>query len=128
MQESTNSYAGDCADTLPVSLSVLEESTEGDEELRNEMIEAFLSDMNKSFTTLKQAVAEEDFQQVRAEGHALKGSALYFGADRFERLAENLEQVSKRGDKSEIESAIEDCQIEYRRITRFFEALLESEG
>lgn len=127
MQESTSSFTHS-EETPPIKLSVLDESTEGDEELRLEMIEAFLSDLNKSFTNIDQSLGAGDFQQVRAEAHALKGSALYFGADRFERLAENLEQVSKRCDQNEIESAVEDCQVEYRRITRFFEALIESEG
>lgn len=126
MQESKSSFI-DSGDTPPIKLSVLDESTEGDDELRREMIEAFLSDLNKSFIIIDQALADGDFQQVRAEGHALKGSALYFGADRFERLAENLEQVSKRCDEDEIESALEDCLVEYRRITHFFEALIESE-
>jgi len=127
VQESTSSFTHS-EETPPIKLSVLDESTEGDEELRLEMIEAFLSDLNKSFTNIDQSLGAGDFQQVRAEAHALKGSALYFGADRFERLAENLEQVSKRCDQNEIESAVEDCQVEYRRITRFFEALIESEG
>ena len=127
MQESTSSFTHS-EETPPIKLSVLDESTEGDEELRLEMIEAFLSDLNKSFTNIDQSLGAGDFQQVRAEAHALKGSALYFGADRFERLAENLEQVSKRCDQNDIESAVEDCQVEYRRITRFFEALIESEG
>ena len=48
MQESKSSFI-DSGDTPPIKLSVLDESTEGDDELRREMIEAFLSDLNKSF-------------------------------------------------------------------------------
>ena len=83
MQERTSSFTNS-EETPPIKLSVLDESTEGDEELRLEMIEAFLSDLNKSFTNIDQSLGAGDFQQVRAEAHALKGSALYFGADRFE--------------------------------------------
>ena len=104
----------------PVNMEVLNESTDGDVELKKEMIEAFFDDLEASFSSIEKSFQSGRLQAVASEAHTLKGSAPYFGADVFTELAVDLETVSKRGDMKEAREAYEACYAEYQKIVEFF--------
>jgi CheY-like chemotaxis protein/HPt (histidine-containing phosphotransfer) domain-containing protein len=110
----------------PIKISVLTEATDGDSELQKEMIEAFRDDLKTSFAKIERALERGSLRDVSAEGHALKGSAPYFGADRFADLADTLEEASKRCDMEQTKAAFEACRAEYQKILTFFETFTGS--
>lgn len=112
-------------DVPPIKISVLIEATDGDRELQQDMIEAFRDDLGISFAKIEEALRRGNLLAVSGESHALKGSAPYFGADRFTELADLLEKAGKRRDREGALVAFEACHAEYQRILRFFENLSE---
>ncbi|MBL4726430.1 MAG: response regulator [Rhizobiaceae bacterium] len=73
-------------------------------EMLPELIETFITHARGRFLKIVAAAEKMDLVQLEAEAHALKGSAVTFGAVRLHQLASDLEQASKSGDETFIEN------------------------
>ncbi len=73
-------------------LEQLEEMTDGDPELKKEIIEAFFECGDECLTDLEQSITGENLAW-KEKAHALKGIALNFGATRVAELSASAEEA-----------------------------------
>ena len=72
-----------------INVEQLDEQTMGDKELRNEIIELFLTQARESFRIIS---GSNDVKAVRIAAHTLKGTARSLGAFGLASLAAEIEQ------------------------------------
>lgn len=75
----------------PVNFSYLEEYTDGDQEMMDELIEAFLETTSEGMAELQRGVEAEDTAVWTKAAHKLKGSAGYLGAEEMKALCAKAE-------------------------------------
>ena len=92
------------------------EIASGDDDLITELIQAFRSDAMGRIQRIQGAVAAGDFSRIRAEAHAIKGSARQVGADAVADRCQELERVAQAGNASlaaelwfRVQEALEDA-------------------
>lgn len=85
--------------TLPDELRMLVEL--GDADTVREVILVFQSDTEVRIRKIKNGLAEGDAPAVRAEAHAIKGSAGQVGAAHFSQLCREVEAAALRQDLAE---------------------------
>ncbi|MEB1806719.1 MAG: Hpt domain-containing protein [Bacillaceae bacterium] len=76
-----------------------------DKDLKD-LIPGFMENRKKDIETMKFALSEEDFEQVRMIGHRMKGFGSGYGFEFITELGKQLEEGAKEGDKLKIEGAI----------------------
>ena len=89
---------------------------DGGEFLR-EMITIYLQDTPQRLAELEQALARQDAASLVRPAHSIKGSSGNFGAHRFAKLAEDIEQQGKAGDLAAAVATYPTLQSEYARVT-----------
>jgi HPt (histidine-containing phosphotransfer) domain-containing protein len=86
---------------LPDTLREIEEA--GDDSIVLELIDSFQSDTASRFERLHNAVARLDAATVRAEAHAMKGSARQMGAEALGALCQAVEAGAPKLNWPELE-------------------------
>ncbi len=81
-----------------LDLSMIQEMTEGDEELVRELASLFLEELDEQRAVLDEGLANDAAAQVRRGAHTIKGAAANFGAEPLRALAAALESLAKKGD------------------------------
>ncbi|MDE5411800.1 Hpt domain-containing protein [Alkalihalobacterium chitinilyticum] len=76
-----------------------------DKDLKD-LIPGFMENRKKDIETMKFALSEEDFEQVRMIGHRMKGFGSGYGFEFITDLGKQLEEAAKEGDKLKIEGGI----------------------
>ena len=107
--------------TLPEELQMLADI--GDAETVREVIAVFQSDTEKRIRRIRSAVAAADAPQVRAEAHAVKGSAGQVGAMHVSSLCRQIEAAAIKQDLAtaggllpELEAAFQTVRAAMSRI------------
>jgi len=114
--------AGDAAKTLKdgaedlIDTASLLARVEGDMKLLKELVELFQRDLPKLFSELQDAVTRRDAKALESAAHALKGSVGNFAARPAVEAALRLEQMGRRGDLTEAESAFQALAQEIERL------------
>ena len=83
-----------------------------------EMIADFTTDTAARLQRLRRAAANADSSRVRAEAHAIKGSAREMGADAIARLCLEIEQKAPGPDASNIQDRIVELEARFGEISR----------
>ena len=87
-------------DTTILDHSALKQMTEDTSaEMLPELIDTFITHARGRFVKIIAAAKKLDWVQLESEAHALKGSAVTFGAVRLHQLASDLELASKNRDE-----------------------------
>jgi two-component system sensor histidine kinase/response regulator len=105
---------------LPVDLRRLKDLSGGDRDFEHEIIDLFLKDTSLHLARLETAIKEEDPPSVEASAHSIKGAAANMGAEKFRKLAHELELKGKAGD---LHGAMEDfahLKSAFEEVERFF--------
>ena len=114
--------AGDAAKTLKdgaedlIDTASLLARVDGDMKLLKELVELFQRDLPKLFSELQDAVTRRDAKALESAAHALKGSVGNFAARPAVEAALRLEQMGRRGDLTEAESAFQALAQEIERL------------
>ena len=74
-------------------------------ELR-ELAPRFLAHRRGDADRMREAIDRQDFETVRAIGHAMKGSGSAYGFDDITTLGAELERLAKAGDAGALEGAV----------------------
>ncbi len=82
------------------------EGCEGDEELLQTLIEAFLKESKILIPQLRTAVAKRDATEINGVAHTIKGALLALSAPASAALASDLEQLARSGDLTGIDKAL----------------------
>lgn len=77
----------------PIDLSLLKQYAHGDEEILNELIEAFYTETQKALTELNAGKDIEDSKRWTEAAHKIKGSAGYVGADKLRKLSADAQKM-----------------------------------
>jgi len=93
---------------LPETLQVLAAS--GDDDLVLEIIEMFKSDTAHRLQLLREALSATDGARVKAQAHAIKGSAIQVGADSLAKLCQRIETEAPTRPCRDLEGLV--CQAE----------------
>jgi HPt (histidine-containing phosphotransfer) domain-containing protein len=81
------------------------------------MARAFLEEVPRLRTTMRQSLTRRDCAALRLAAHTLKGSAHYFGAHRAFELAFRLETLARDGNLAEAENALVALETEMVQMT-----------
>ena len=93
---------------LPDTLREIEEA--GDESIVLELIDSFRSDTASRFEQLRDAVARLDGARVKAEAHAMRGSASQMGAEALAALFRAVEAGAPRRNWPELENQVKQAE------------------
>jgi CheY-like chemotaxis protein len=88
-----------------------------DEELLADVIRLFLEDAPRRLKAIEQAVSERNARQIRAEAHALKGSASNLSARGVVEAALALERIGEQGHVDAADAAWRRVETEMTRLT-----------
>ncbi|HUI58043.1 MAG TPA: Hpt domain-containing protein [Bryobacteraceae bacterium] len=95
---------------LPDALRQLVQS--GDTEILGELIAIFRSDTASRMEALHRALADGDLAVVRAQAHAIKGSAIQVGANGMGQLCKEIELEGTKKSRAELAgmlSRLQEC-------------------
>ena len=86
---------------------------DSDDDLLAELIELFLQDAPVRLGAIREAIAGEDWAQLAASAHSLKGSCGSLGAVRMADLCGRLERYGRSGrDRREAEQMFKELEAE----------------
>jgi CheY-like chemotaxis protein len=85
---------------------------EGDEELFQEIVKTFLDDAPLQMENLKQALREENLNQLEKQAHALRGAAMNIGGNALQTVAFALEVSGKNHDLSQARPLVQEVDKE----------------
>jgi HPt (histidine-containing phosphotransfer) domain-containing protein len=99
---------------LPETLREIEEA--GDETFMLELIASFQNDTARRFERLHAAIARLDAATVKAEAHAIRGSARQMGAEALADSCQKVEAVAPLMNWPELESQMEQARLRFAEI------------
>jgi HPt (histidine-containing phosphotransfer) domain-containing protein len=88
----------------------------GDEEVVGEFVTLFRSDTTSRLQRVVHALAAGDIAQVRAQAHAIKGSAIQVGAGEVAELSRQLELETAAKSPAEIRETLDRLQATFERV------------
>ena len=106
---------------LPVDLRRLKDFTGGDKDFEKEIIDLFLKDTLKHLARLETAINGENASDVEAAAHSIKGAAANMGAEKFRKLAQDLETKGNACALRDIGNELDLLKSAFAEIEHFFE-------
>ncbi len=91
---------------------------EGDEELFKEIVKTFLDDAPLQIEKLKQALNEEDLNQLEKQAHTLKGAAMNIGGKALQPVAYALEIAGKNSDLNRARPLVQELDKEFESLKK----------
>jgi HPt (histidine-containing phosphotransfer) domain-containing protein len=73
-------------------------SVDGDHELLQMVIQAFLGESERLMNQIHQAISQHDLGELRRASHTLKGSTRIFGDTMANQVAQQIEDHARAGD------------------------------
>ena len=70
------------------------------------LLTKFMTNRKKEAVTMREALAQQDFDTVRKVAHGMKGAGGSYGFDRITEMAAAIEQSAKAQDSAAIESEL----------------------
>ncbi len=107
----------------PLDLAEALARTGGDQDFLRELLEMLVDDVPGRITSIRQAVAQQDADTVRAEAHTLKGAAANLAAARLAELALAVEQCGRSGELDGVEPLLAGIERESERVGSFARTL-----
>lgn len=86
-----------------------------DEELVRELIDEFLKEIPERLSDLEKALAQPDYQQIRSQGHTIKGTSGNMGAIALQKVAARLEAAGQADDLETAASLIQQLQHQFKQ-------------
>jgi HPt (histidine-containing phosphotransfer) domain-containing protein len=99
---------------LPEALREIEEA--GDVTIVLELIDSFQNDTAGRFERLHAAVARLDAAMVKAEAHAMQGSARQMGAEALADLCQAVEASAAQRNWLELEGQVEQADLRFAEV------------
>ncbi len=100
---------------------------EGNENLLNQIIEIFLSDMPQQLSKLEIAHAEKDMNTVRAIAHSMKSASANLGALRVSAIFKKLEEAGRNNTPDRVPELFNQLNKEYKILAPLLRKIAISE-
>ena len=104
-----------------IDLQRIQETSDGDVEFEQELIEMYLEDANEHVQAIGQCISDGDVTQLSRAAHTLKGSSANIGAVKVQEAAYKLETTAHSGDLgaasgilTEIKEALTETDTAYK--------------
>lgn len=114
------------AQTEPLNMEHVMETVEGDMEFARELLELYVTDTEERLEMLERAIAGQDADTVRREGHTIKGASANIGADLLREVALKMENIGDTGDFTEAVETLESMKAEFERVRLHMEQFLST--
>ena len=75
-----------------------------------DLIPSFMSNRRKELETLRTALAESNFEELRRLGHRMKGAGSSYGFELVSTIGKAIEDAAKQSDSATIASNLETYQ------------------
>jgi HPt (histidine-containing phosphotransfer) domain-containing protein len=95
-----------------------------DADALQEIVEIFLEDAPKQITSARQALVNHNNKELSRIAHTLKGSSLYYGADRLANVCRELESNCQRDDFTAADSLLAQLEQEFQPVSAALQAIL----
>ena len=92
-----------------------------DAELFETIILAFLDDMPKQVTALKNHIDRKNYEEAGKQGHQIKGASANMGADVLREIAYKIEMAGKAGNLDEIASLVPQLEEAFDQLKKTLE-------
>ncbi|NQT70296.1 MAG: response regulator, partial [Desulfobacteraceae bacterium] len=93
----------------------------GDEKLANEILGAFMEDVPRKLTALKEALDKSDAPSVQREAHTLKGTAANVGALALQEVANQIEVACEAGGLAKASSLAAQLDKQFEVLNKLFQ-------
>jgi len=104
---------------LPIAVEQALERLDGDRELFDSALRAFIDNLVEIMAELKSAATVADVERVRMTAHRLKGAAATVCAEPVRSTAENIEKLAGEGDVQVIGTALEELERQVDGLREF---------
>lgn len=111
----------------PMDMGRLLDNLGGDSEVARELMRLFVDDLTERLPELEQAFRDGDQETVQRQAHTLKGAGSNLCAPRFSRLAFDILQVAKEGERGPTRAMVDALKEEADRLRRHMTDLLAQE-
>ena len=107
-----------------MNLDAAMEVVGGDEQLLRDAVAVFVGqDFPEQIKKMRQSLAQQDGQGLRAAAHTVKGAARSFGGVAFGDTAQRLEDMGRNGQLADAAETVEELETESKRFADFFSKL-----
>ncbi|MCG8638063.1 MAG: PAS domain S-box protein [Desulfobacterales bacterium] len=103
----------------PLDYKTVLDEFDNDKPFFTDVLKEFLSTMTGQFPVMENAVAEQDFEILRENAHAIKGGAANLLAQDLSSAASAMEEMSKTKNKEGLRSALDQILFEFARLKEF---------
>jgi HPt (histidine-containing phosphotransfer) domain-containing protein len=109
-------------DALDLDWEHLHQLSEDNTEFEMELLQMFVEDLPEHLEAVKVAIANNDFESIKHEGHYIKGSSANVGATAMRNSAEKLEEMAKHEQLEGANDVLSDLSEYVNRIQAFLAA------
>lgn len=86
-----------------------------------DLIPVFMQNRHKELETLRRALAEEDFEQLRQLGHRMKGVGHSYGFAQVSEIGQRIEDRARGSDRGAIDACIREYADYLSRVQVVYE-------
>ena len=95
---------------------VAAEFGENGQEILKELIGIFLEEAPQDMQKLRQAMTDNDPEQLRMAAHSLKGSSIHLGAAAFSQTCKEIEMAARQGELSTAPGLVQQAEKEFQAL------------
>ncbi|MEI6330133.1 MAG: Hpt domain-containing protein [Pseudanabaena sp. ELA645] len=103
----------------PIDVEQLHQISEGDIEFEVEVLQVYVEDISQRIDKVREAIAIQDYTQIKKQAHHIKGSSSNVGAVQMRVFAIQLEELEENQASEEVVPISEHMLEEMQAIKQF---------
>ena len=103
----------------PIDPEQLNQISEGDIEFEVEVLQVYVEDASQRINKIREAIAIQDYNQIRRQAHHIKGSSSNVGAMQMRLFAVQLEELGENQDSEKVLTISEQMLAQMQAIEQF---------
>ncbi len=103
----------------PINPEQLNQISEGDIEFEIEVLQVYVEDISQRIDTIREAIAIQDYTQIKKQAHHIKGSSSNVGAMQMRVFALQLEDLEENQDSEKVLTISEQMLEQIQAIQQF---------
>lgn len=109
-----------------IDLARIQETSDGDVEFEQELIEMYLEDALEHCRAIEESHSGGEAQMIRQAAHTLKGSSANIGASHIMKVAYEIEVAATQGNLDQVKELLPSMNDSLEKTTSAFQAYLDS--
>ena len=103
-----------------VDLSRIQETSDGDIEFEQELIEMYLEDARDHLESLEKHISGNDLTSVKQLAHTIKGSSANIGATAMQNVAFEIEKAAAKEDSAAMQTLVGEIKTTFQETETFY--------